>query len=80
MINYNYQLQPTRVKETSSTPTGPSKATDFKQVRKYLRTIQQREALGGFIETGWTPAELGEFARQVFLAPGKTYPTAASFK
>jgi hypothetical protein len=53
---------------------------DFKQVRKYLSTIQQREALGRFIRAGWTPAELGEFARQVYLAPGKTYPTAASFQ
>ena len=61
---------------SSSSPAAP----DFKKVRSYLRTNQQREALGGFIETGWTPAELGEFARQVFLAPGKTYPTAASYK
>jgi hypothetical protein len=68
------------VKQTSSTCSGPSQAPDFKQIRKYLRTNQQREALGGFIEAGWTPAELGEFARQVFLAPGKTYPTAASYK
>jgi hypothetical protein len=55
-------------------------APDFKQVRNYLRSIQQREALGGFIKAGWTPAELGEFARQIFLAPGKTYPTAASYQ
>lgn len=50
------------------------------QVRSYLRSISQREALGGFIKAGWTPAELGEFARQIFLAPGKTYPTAASYQ
>jgi hypothetical protein len=68
------------VKETSSTPIGPSEAPDFAQVRNYLRTIQQRGALGGFIRAGWTPAELGEFARQVFLAPGKTHPTAASYQ
>jgi hypothetical protein len=68
------------VKNTTSTPTGPSQAPDFKQVRNYLRSIQQREALGGFIKAGWTPSELGEFARQVFLARRKTYPTAASYQ
>jgi hypothetical protein len=68
------------MKEPTSTPTKPLEAPDFKQVRKYLRNIQQREALDGFIKAGWTPAELGEFARQVFLAPGKTYPTAASYQ
>jgi hypothetical protein len=76
MIN----LQPsitTRMKEQSATTQIPP---DFKQVRSYLRSIQQRAALGGFIEAGWTPAELAEFARQVFLAPGKTYPTAASYQ
>ncbi|GAA0007261.1 hypothetical protein [Bradyrhizobium diazoefficiens] len=61
-------------------PTGPTAAPDFKQVRHYLRTLQQREALGGFIRAGWSPAELAEFARAVFLAPGKTYPTAASYQ
>lgn len=66
---------------TSSTPlAGPSAAPDFKQVRKYLRTIHQREALGRFIRAGWTFAELGEASRQVFIAPGKTYPTAASYQ
>jgi hypothetical protein len=74
------QFQPTRVTETSSTSSGPSEAPGFKEVRNYLRNIQQREALGGFIKAGWTPAELGEFARQVSLAAGKTYPTAASYQ
>jgi len=60
--------------------SGPSQAPDFKQVRKYLRIIQHRETLGQFIKAGWTPAELGEFARQVFLAAAKTYPTAASYQ
>jgi hypothetical protein len=60
--------------------SGPSPAPDFKEVRKHLRTIQQRQALGQFIKAGWIPAELGEFARQVFLAPSKTYPTAASYQ
>ena len=68
------------MKNTTSTPTGPSQAPDFKQVRSCLRSIQQREALGDFIKAGWTPVELGEFARQVFLARGKTYPTAASYQ
>ncbi|RXH28974.1 hypothetical protein XH99_14380 [Bradyrhizobium nanningense] len=55
-------------------------APDFKQVRSYLRTIEQREALVGFIRAGWSPTELAEFARAVYLAPGKTYPTAASYQ
>ncbi|MGC1564273.1 MAG: hypothetical protein WA820_31110 [Bradyrhizobium sp.] len=68
------------MKQTSPTHSGPSQAPDFKQVRKYLRNIQQRQALGGFFRAGWTPTELGEFARQVFLARGKTCPTAASYQ
>jgi hypothetical protein len=68
------------MKETSSTPTGPLQAPGFKEVRNYLRNIQQREALDGFIKAGWSPGELGEFAQQVFLAPRKTYPTAASYQ
>ena len=75
-----HQPQTPGVKEPSSTSTGPLQAPDFKHVRKYLKTISQREALGGFIKAGWSPAELAEFARQVFLAPGKTYPTAASYQ
>jgi hypothetical protein len=62
--------------EPSSTPTAPG----FQEVRKYLRNIQQREALGGFIRAGWSPAQLAEFARDIYLAPGKTYPTAASYQ
>jgi hypothetical protein len=68
------------VQKTPATPKGPSEAPDLTQVRNYLRSIQQREALGGFIRAGWTPAELGEFARAVFLTPGKTHPTAASYQ
>lgn len=66
--------------QSTSILNGPSAAPDFKKVRSYLRTIQQRAALGRFIKAGWTPSELGEFARQVFLAPGRTYPTAASYQ
>jgi hypothetical protein len=65
---------------TPITPTGPTEAPDFKQVRTYLRNIQQREALGGFMRAGWSPTELAEFARQVYLAPGRTYPTAMSYR
>jgi hypothetical protein len=68
------------VKQTSPTHSGPSQAPDFKQVRKYLRNIQQRQALGRFIKAGWSRDELAEFARAVFLAPGKTYPTAAYYQ
>jgi hypothetical protein len=71
---------PTATTASSSLLPATPQAPDFKQTRSYLRTNQQREALGGFIGAGWTPAELGEFARQVFLAPGKTYPTAASYQ
>jgi hypothetical protein len=68
--------------QTSAPPplAAPPTPPDFKQVRGYLRTIQQREALGQFIKAGWTPAELAEFARDTFLAHGKTYPTAASYR
>jgi hypothetical protein len=61
-------------------PAAPKRCLDFKQIRSYLRTIQQREALGQFIRAGWSPQELAEFARDTFLAPGKTYPTAASYR
>jgi hypothetical protein len=53
---------------------------DYKQIRKYLRTIHQRETLGRFIKAGWTPAELAEYARQMFLVPGQTKPTTASYQ
>jgi hypothetical protein len=72
---------PTASTALSSLPSSvPPQEPDFKQVRRYLRNVQQREALDQFVEAGWTPAELAEFARQVFLAPGKTYPTAASYQ
>ncbi|MET4070627.1 hypothetical protein ABID58_005434 [Bradyrhizobium sp. S3.2.6] len=58
----------------------PLSHPDFKQVRSYLRTIQQREALGGFMRAGWSPAELAELARRTYLAPGKTRPAAASYR
>lgn len=60
--------------------TATQQAPDYKQVRKYLRTIEQREALGCFIKAGWTPAELAEHARQTYLVPGRTKPTAASYR
>lgn len=49
-------------------------------MRRYLRTVQQREALGQFIKAGWTPAELAEYARSIYLVPGQTKPTAASYR
>ena len=49
-------------------------------MRSYLRTIQEREALGQFIKAGWSPQELAEFARDTFLAPGRAYPTATSYR
>jgi hypothetical protein len=65
---------------TSSTGGTHLPPPDYKQIRKYLRTIQQREALGQFIKAGWTPAELAEYARQMYLVPGQTKPTAASYQ
>ena len=66
--------------EPTSSTGGTRLPPDYKQVRKYLRTIQQREALGRFIKAGWTPAELAEYARQMYLVPGQTKPTAASYQ
>jgi hypothetical protein len=68
--------------ETNSTSLtgGAGLPPDFKQIRKYLRTIEQREALGLFIKAGWTPAELAEYARQMYLVPGQRKPTAASYQ
>jgi hypothetical protein len=66
--------------EPTSSTGGERQPPDFKKVRKYLRTVHQREALGLFIEAGWTPAELAEYARSMYLTAGKTYPTAASFQ
>jgi hypothetical protein len=68
------------VKQTSPIRSGPSAAADFKKVRSYLRTIQQRESLNSFITAGWSADELAEFARSIYLAPGKPYPTAASYQ
>jgi hypothetical protein len=65
------------MRDTSSASGQPP---DFKDVRGYLRTIQQREALGQFIKSGWTPAELAEYARSMYLVPGQTKPTAASYQ
>ena len=68
-------------RETSTTALpGPSQAPDFKKVRKYLKDSSQRERLEEYIKAGWTPAEIGEYARSVYLRPGKTYPTAASYR
>jgi hypothetical protein len=61
-------------------PSSPQ-APDFKQVRRYyLRTVHQREALGQFIKAGWSPAELAEYARSMYLVSGKTKPTAVSYR
>jgi hypothetical protein len=65
---------------TASPPSTSPQAPDFKQVRRYLRTLQQRETLGQFIKNGWTPAELAEYARRMYLVPGQTKPTAASYR
>jgi hypothetical protein len=53
---------------------------DYDSIKRYLRSIEQREALGQFIKAGWAPAELAEYARQTYLVPGQTKPTAASYQ
>ncbi len=53
---------------------------DYKTIRRSLRTIQQREALGAFIKAGWSAAEFAEYARSMGLVPGKTRPTASSYQ
>jgi hypothetical protein len=65
--------------DSSPAPAKPQ-APNFKKVRRYLRTLQQREALGQFIKAGWTPAELAEYARSMYLVPGQSKPTAASYQ
>ncbi|WP_338830695.1 hypothetical protein [Bradyrhizobium sp. 27S5] len=65
---------------TLSSQLSLSQAPDYKQVRRYLQTVQQREALGNFMKAGWTPAELAEYARSMYLVPGQTKPTAASYR
>ena len=64
----------------SPSPAATPQAPDFKQVRRYLRTVQQREALNQFVKAGWTPAELAEYARIMCLVPGQSKPTAASYQ
>jgi hypothetical protein len=59
------------VEQISSIHSGPSQAPNFKQIRRYLRTVEQREALGQFIAAGWTPAELAEYARGMYLFPAR---------
>jgi hypothetical protein len=68
------------MKEASQKPKGPLQAPDFKQVRKYLKDVDQREHLEEFINAGWSPAELAELARSTYVAPGRTYPTAVSYQ
>jgi hypothetical protein len=66
-------IDPTQASSTTS------QAPDFKQIRRYLRTAQEREAHEKFIQAGWTAPELAEYAR-VFRLPGKTRPTASSYQ
>jgi hypothetical protein len=66
--------------QPSPPPSSQPQAPDFTQVRRHLRTAQQREALGQFIKAGWSPAELAEYARGIYLVPGQTKPTAASYR
>jgi len=65
--------------KTTKTKQKPMQAPDFKQVRKYLKDVYERELLEEFIEAGWSPAELAELAR-LYLVPGRTYPTALSYQ
>ncbi|ABQ38641.1 hypothetical protein BBta_6749 [Bradyrhizobium sp. BTAi1] len=64
----------------TSKPSGPPQAPDFKKVRNSLRTIQHREALGGFIKAGWTPSELSAFACRISGALRKPYAHPANYR
>jgi hypothetical protein len=71
---------PTAATASSSPPSATAQAPDFKKVRRYLRTVQQRAALDQFINAGWTQAELAEYARSMYLVAGKSKPAAASYQ
>jgi hypothetical protein len=67
--------------QPSPPPTLPSKkASDFKKVRKHLHTDYLRAMLDRFIATGWTPAELAEYACTAYLGAAKKRPTPASYR
>ena len=63
-------------------PTEPTSnpAIDYKTIRKALKIIEEREALGKFVKAGWTAAEFAEYARSMYLLPGRTKPTAVSYR
>ena len=73
-----HAVDSTAVRLTEQTP--PTAQADFKTIRRAMRTIQQREALGAFIKAGWSAAEFAEYARSMYLVPGQTKPTAASYQ
>jgi hypothetical protein len=56
-----------------------SQQIDFTTIRRALKTIEDREALGEFIKAGWTAAEFAEYARSM-RPPSKTKPTPQSFQ
>jgi hypothetical protein len=79
--------QPNDLNATSPLPfapppagSPPQQAPSFNQIRRYLRTVEHREALGRFIVAGWTTAELAEYARSMYLVAGQTKPTGASYR
>ena len=71
---------PAEATARSSQPKATPLAPDFRKVRRYLRTVQQRGALDRFVKASWTPAELAEYARSMYLVHGQTKPTAASYQ
>jgi hypothetical protein len=71
---------PTAATAPSSPPAATPQAPDFTKGRRYFRTVQQPEALDQFIEAGWIPADLAEYARSMYLVPGQSKPTAASYQ
>lgn len=69
----------------ASTPIAPlrrklKQTPSYAEVRCYMTTFAQRVRLGQFINAGWTPAEFAEYARDLYLAPQRTYPTKASYR
>jgi hypothetical protein len=54
--------------------------SDFADARKACRTPAEHEQLAIVIKSGWTSAELSEYARLLFFRNGRDYPTPASYR
>jgi hypothetical protein len=61
------------------TTAHPFQQIDFTAIRRALKTIEDREALGEFIKAGWTAPEFAEYARS-WKPRNKTKPTSQSYQ